>query len=314
MSEKISIIVPVYNVEKTLKKCVDSLLLQTHEDIEIILSDDGSKDSSGAMCDQYASQYPSKIKVIHHENGGLSAARNRALEIASGDYIGFVDSDDWCVPNMYEYLLDLLKKSGADISMIHAGRSEKEMDYGDTDKEKEEITYYQGEKEIMEFFYRIHGEPSYYAVNNRLYKKEHIGDVRFLEGYINEDVPFTYAMYKKSNKLAVSNLNKYFYYRNPQGITRNGLRKRDMNLIEIWDQIVEQEKGSPYEAYAVLNRKRAAYTLAAKGVVYGRNKDFDPETYKALKKEVKENYEELKNSGMIKGVRKALLYWVAHTK
>jgi len=100
----ISVVVPVYNMEKYIEQCVDSLLNQTYTNLEIILVDDGSKDSSGSMCDDYALK-DSRIKVIHQKNAGLSAARNSGMDIATGDYIGFVDSDDWIEPDTYEILV-----------------------------------------------------------------------------------------------------------------------------------------------------------------------------------------------------------------
>ena len=101
MSDLISIIIPVYNVEKYLERCVKSVINQTYKNLEIILVDDGAKDNSGKMCDEL-SKLDSRIKVIHKENGGLSDARNFGLKIATGDYIGFVDSDDYIADDMYE--------------------------------------------------------------------------------------------------------------------------------------------------------------------------------------------------------------------
>ena len=105
---KVSIIVPCWGVEKYLDRCVESLVNQTLTDIEIILVDDGSTDNCPAMCDRWAEK-DSRIKVIHKENGGLSSARNAGLDACTGDYIGFVDSDDWIEPDMYEYLLNISK-------------------------------------------------------------------------------------------------------------------------------------------------------------------------------------------------------------
>ena len=113
---KISIIVPVYNVEKYLEKCVRSILAQTFTDFELILVDDGSPDSSGAMCDQFAEQ-DQRVKVIHKENGGLSDARNAGIEIATGEYLGFVDSDDYIADDMYELLYTNIVKEDADLSI-----------------------------------------------------------------------------------------------------------------------------------------------------------------------------------------------------
>ena len=111
----ISVIVPIYKVEPYLRRCLDSLLAQTYTNLEIIAVDDGSPDSCGAIADEYAEK-DARIRVIHRKNGGLSAARNSGLEIAAGDYIGFVDSDDHVEPEMYETLLQLIETYGADIA------------------------------------------------------------------------------------------------------------------------------------------------------------------------------------------------------
>ena len=110
---ELSIIVPVYKVEKYLHKCIDSILAQTFNDFELILIDDGSPDRCGEICDEYAAKDP-RIRVIHKENQGVSAARNAGLDVATGTYIGFVDSDDWIEPEMYETLLTTAKRTGAE--------------------------------------------------------------------------------------------------------------------------------------------------------------------------------------------------------
>ena len=113
----ISLIVPVFNVEKYLKRCLDSLISQSYKNIEIILIDDGSTDESGKICDRYAKEHSNIIKVLHQENQGLSMARNAGLDIAIGEYIGFVDSDDYVEPKMFERLYNNLLESNADISV-----------------------------------------------------------------------------------------------------------------------------------------------------------------------------------------------------
>lgn len=115
LTEKISVIVPVYNVEKYLVRCVDSIVNQTYENLEIILVDDGSPDASGSICDSFTDP---RIRVIHKENGGLSSARNAGLDIATGDYIGFIDSDDWIAPDMYETMLRMAKEAQAGIVCV----------------------------------------------------------------------------------------------------------------------------------------------------------------------------------------------------
>jgi len=114
--DKISIIIPVYNVEPYIRKCLDSVINQTHKNIEILCIDDGSTDSSGKICDEYA-ESDNRIKVFHKENGGLSSALNAGLEMFTGDYLGFVDSDDWIEPDMFEILYNTAKNEGVPISV-----------------------------------------------------------------------------------------------------------------------------------------------------------------------------------------------------
>ena len=116
--DKISVIVPVYNVEKYLSKCIDSILSQTYKNLEIILVDDGSPDSSPKICDKYKER-DNRIKVIHKKNGGLASARNAGMDIATGKYIGFVDSDDMIAEDMYEVLLENMIKSNAEIAVCY---------------------------------------------------------------------------------------------------------------------------------------------------------------------------------------------------
>ena len=115
MNEKISIIVPVYNVEKYLKKCIDSIVNQTYKNLEIILVDDGATDRSGEICDELA-KLDNRIKVYHKKNGGLSDARNYGVERATGSYVGFVDSDDYIDAEMYEKLYEAITKEAADVA------------------------------------------------------------------------------------------------------------------------------------------------------------------------------------------------------
>ena len=112
----ISVIIPIYNVEKYLCRCLDSIISQSYKDLEIILVDDGSPDNSPSICDSYA-RNDNRIKVIHKTNGGLSAARNTGLKYAMGDFISFIDSDDYIEPKMYEILFNLITKFDSDISM-----------------------------------------------------------------------------------------------------------------------------------------------------------------------------------------------------
>lgn len=134
MLRKVSIIIPVYNAEEHLAKCINSVLSQTEKNIEIILIDDGSQDSSLDICQNYAKQ-DERIRVIHQDNAGVSAARNQGLEVASGEYLGFVDSDDWIEKDMYERLLNEAEKNDADVVMCDA-----KMVYSDGEIQVDTIT------------------------------------------------------------------------------------------------------------------------------------------------------------------------------
>ena len=115
-SKRLSVIVPVYNVEQYLERCVDSILNQTVKELEIILVDDGSTDNSGSMCDAYAAEH-ANIRVHHKSNGGLTTAWKAGLELATGRYVGFVDSDDWIDADMYERMLTLAEQEDADVTV-----------------------------------------------------------------------------------------------------------------------------------------------------------------------------------------------------
>ena len=172
---KVSVIVPVYNVENYLRRCIESLLNQTLSDIEVILIDDGSTDHSGEYCDQYLFNY--KVKIVHTPNGGVSAARNRGIECAQGEYITFVDPDDYLDLDCLEYLYELAKTQKVDIvcykMMIH-----KESNILRKNN-KEKLEYYKN-TEIIDGFckdYRFG-----YSSCNKLYKSRLIKDIRFPEG------------------------------------------------------------------------------------------------------------------------------------
>lgn len=115
--EKISIVIPIYNTEQYLDKCVDSVLNQTYKNLEVILVDDGSTDDSGKICDYYAAK-DQRVVIIHQRNQGNNVARKNGVKIANGDYVGFVDSDDWIEPDMYQCMVDNIKKNNADIVSV----------------------------------------------------------------------------------------------------------------------------------------------------------------------------------------------------
>lgn len=197
---KVSVVVPIYNVEPYLERCIQSLLNQSLKDIEIILVDDGSPDRSPKMCDEYA-QKDSRIKVIHKRNAGLGYARNSGLEIATGEYVAFIDSDDYIAPNMYEKLYNTAKKNNNDI-LFCGFKKEFKPNAFLLIKECETYIDYKGKEQINQLILDFIAAPPHYkneyihdmSVWHSIYKRKIISDnnIKFLSerDYASEDIPF----------------------------------------------------------------------------------------------------------------------------
>lgn len=212
MDAKISVIVPVYRVEKYLEECVDSILAQTYPIHEIILVDDGSPDRSGEICDRYASLHPDKIRVIHKPNGGLSSARNVGLDAATGDYISFIDSDDKILPEMYSEMVEAMEEHSVEIvaSKFHPWNKghkraipEVEPFTGLSDKALSLCLNWKLDRSAV----------------TKLYHRSAIGDLRFHEGLTNEDFPFICELYLKRLPIHVMNKGYYLYRNNDNSIS-----------------------------------------------------------------------------------------------
>lgn len=227
----ISVIVPVYNVEKYLERCVESILNQTYSKLEIILVDDGSTDSSGSKCDILAKR-DKRIKVIHKKNGGLSDARNYGLNIATGDYILFVDSDDWIEKNMVEYLINLILETEADISVCgyfeDYNNSEGVICSKDVD---EKIYVYNSNVEAL-YALNYYGESIGTVSWNKLYKMSIFDQLRFDKGRLNEDVFLTPKLFYQAKRVTVSTKKLYHYIvSRPDSIMNQSLTEKNLDLI-----------------------------------------------------------------------------------
>ncbi|MBQ6774726.1 MAG: glycosyltransferase [Synergistaceae bacterium] len=178
----ISVIVPVYNTAKYLDKCITSIINQTYSNLEIILIDDGSTDDSPAMCDSWAEK-DSRVKVIHKQNGGLSSARNAGLDIMSGEFVGFIDSDDSIAPEYYDYLHNLMTEHDADMTTCEFYRfDEKGREIKFPLMHNETLS---GEEMLGKIVFSAPG--SYINPVNKLYKAALFSELRFPEGFIHED-------------------------------------------------------------------------------------------------------------------------------
>lgn len=201
----ISVIVPVYNVEKYIRKCVDSITSQTYEDLEILLINDGSTDSSGDICKELASE-DSRIKVIEQTNGGASKARNTGLDIATGEYIGFVDADDYIEKDMYEVMLREAKAQGAGI--VSCGHV---MEYVSGDKatffDKDETVMLGREEAFRSMCLKRHIDIS---CCTKLFLRSVIAEKRYKVGIHTEDLQFLYRVMADTKKIV--SINKALYH------------------------------------------------------------------------------------------------------
>lgn len=205
----ISVIIPVYNVEKHLNKCLDSVLNQTVNIFEIILVDDGSTDSSGEICDKYASQHKN-IKVIHKSNKGVSAARNDGLKIATGELISFIDADDQLEDDMYELLVGLICNYQADIAHCGYKRMAEDETVLNECFGTHRIVEQKSEQAIENM---LSGQLFNCGLWNKLYRKSIIGNIRFdNELKNNEDVLFNFQVFQKAKKIVFADETKYLYY------------------------------------------------------------------------------------------------------
>ena len=221
--EKVSVIVAVYNVENYLTRCVKSILQQTYTNIEVILVDDGSTDNSGYLCDEIAAK-DFRVTVIHKKNGGLSSARNKALDIMKGEYLTFVDSDDMIHSHMIEWMLEEIKTNSADF--VSTGL----LSVGDImpmeENMKVKFDLLGKEDFINHLFPNNFGRISVTACG-KLYKKELFSEIRYPEGEIYEDLRVYLPLLLKCKKISVSMKPLYYWYNNTQSITRSNYLSYD---------------------------------------------------------------------------------------
>lgn len=227
----ISVIVPIYNVERYLNACVNSIVNQTYSNLEIILVDDGSPDKCPEICDEYAER-DARIKVIHQENGGLSAARNAGIDIASGELLTFIDSDDFIAENYVELLYNGMFKFDADISIATFCTFSKE---NDLDNQAQVLPF---EEKTKEECFRRYGSLKaelsmpFISACNKLYKKELFFSIRFPKGKLYEDAFTTYKLIDNAKKIVFTATQLYFYRLNPQSILGQSFREKHLEMVD----------------------------------------------------------------------------------
>ena len=234
---KVSVIVPIYNVEKYLEKCLESLVNQTLKEIQIILVNDGTKDTSGEIAKKYQEKYPEKIISLEKENGGLSDARNYGIPHATGEYIAFLDSDDYVELDMYEEMYNLAQKEQSDMV-------ECDFIWEYPNKSKQDIgTIYEGKKEMLEKV-RV-------VAWNKLIKRTLLeqAQISFPKGYRYEDVEFTYKLIPYLQKISFLKM-PCIHYMQRQGSISNSQNERTKEIFDILEHVIAfyKEKGL-YDQY-----------------------------------------------------------------
>lgn len=224
----ISVIVPVYNVEAYLPRCVDSILAQTYSNLEVILVDDGTKDASDRICDDYAARDP-RVKVIHKENGGLSSARNAGLDVAKGEYLAFVDSDDWIEPDTYGHMLNAAQKYG--VKLVCAGRYDISSKTGEKNlglcPPREEVIA--GTELVRRIFLWDNVDS---AAGDKLYHRSLFREIRYPVGKVCEDVPTTYRIALDAGQAAMCDQPVYNYFHRPGSITTASVSEKTFHMSE----------------------------------------------------------------------------------
>ena len=281
--EKISVIVPVYNVEKYLKRCVDSILAQTYTCFEIILVDDGSGDGSSSICDEYKT-IDERVSVLHKKNGGLSSARNAGIELATGKYIYFIDSDDWISPVTFETLYNNIVRYDADVSDIDSIITSNEKTYQNG---PEKIQIFEGENILVDYFLS-----DKYSCCRKLYKRDVIGKIRFPEGKINEDIATNYQFLSAAKREVKSSLKLYYYFRNPNSITGVVFRKRDFDLLDACENLVELSRDNLIiQRLAKIKLAISYYAIIGRYVAYECEQGYNPiEQINEIRKKLQESY------------------------
>lgn len=285
----ISVIVPVYCVERYLERCVDSILRQSFTDFELILVDDGSPDGCPALCDHLA-QKDGRIIVIHQANQGLSGARNTGIRRAKGEYLTFVDSDDWIGSTMLETLLSLLRQYDADISFC--GFLKTSDDSVNVPDQEQEISLYSRDA-FMDIILKINSNRTVHYTCGKLYKRSVMDSCHFPLHMLNEDVEGTFKAAMRSKRIVETSLQAYYYFENPSSITHSVFGTNFLCLRNVWKRVlfIARRYAPQYAAKVAYNLKRMDFTILTDSILYGTF-----ETDRLYHKELKESRQRLRSN------------------
>ncbi len=239
---KVSIIVSVYNIEDFIEGCINSLINQTYSNIEIILVDDGSTDGSSDVCDKIE-RNDNRIKVIHKENGGLSSARNAGLDIATGDFVMFIDGDDYLVENAVEILMNIQKQYNSDIVQFEYEETEHKY-YRKMDVEKPNPICVDDMRMMYDKLYELGGCAA--SACTKIYKSKIFEGLRFKEGIRHEDEQVVPFVIQRANKIVYIKNKLYCYYMRSGSIIKSGFNIRKLDIFDILKERMDILKSLGY--------------------------------------------------------------------
>lgn len=307
---KVSVIVAAYNIQDYIVKCLESISNQTYKNLEVIVVDDGSSDNTGKLADEFAKN-DNRFIVIHKENGGVSSARNTGIDVASGDFIGFVDGDDTIEADMYEMLVNNAIKYDADIS--HCG-------YKLVDNDKETLMHGTGtiviqdrKKGILDLMDGSLIEP---GIWNKIFRKEIIGDTRLDESLkINEDLYFNILLFDKASKSIFEDKAKYNYIKRDNSATTSSLNnmRRVTDPLKVYEMVVDLYSQDieilPYAKKMQIKRNINIYNLLTldKSPKFRRLRT-------QIRNYIKLNKNEVKNSNIITKKTRFMIYGILYMR
>lgn len=280
MNELISVIVPIYKTEQYLTDCIESIRNQTYKNLEIILVNDGSPDNSLSICEKFAAKDP-RIKIVNRKNGGLSAARNSGLEVATGEYVAFIDSDDYIEPHMYQLLLEQLKLNKVDIMQCGWTAAE-ELIYLDREPDPNDynLHFFSWREAIIDLLDSTHNFTC--SVWNKLYKKEIFDKIKFTD-VRSEDFVIHYQILRGTEpRIARIDTELYHYIKRQASITTGRLNEANVKFIDLIREMEKEEKDPELLEHWKVQLAVSGRNIIVRQIVSG---DF-PERFKGLRNDM----------------------------
>lgn len=273
----VSVIVPVYGVEKYINKCIRSILAQTYFNLEILLIDDGTKDKSGIICDEYAKK-DSRIKVFHKKNGGLSDARNYGIECATGEYLTFIDSDDYIDKDYIEFLYNLLNNGRYKLALcsLHVLYTSNGKVWN---KGNGKTMVISGKKCIEMMCYHEEVDTAAYA---KLYHKDLFKNVKYPKGKLFEDIGTSYLLFDQCKEIICSFFPKYWYVIRNESIVTSAFNEKKLDLIEMTDKMADYVNLKYPDLYKATLRRKGYARLSTLNQML----DVNEEKYTSIKKDI----------------------------